>query len=331
MGGVRMTRISSSSRLSPYLIAVCVLGLARSAEGACDTHAALHSCLNADALWPHAGPSRFIGIGAGSTTEPGTLRVLALTTYLSKPITLRAPSTTASGLQIPVIAHAIDIHWGASLGLTERLELEAFLPIVAYQSGAGIEPYTSSRFRALPSTAVRDPRIGVACSLHSPAREGLAITGRLATTLPFGNKNAFSSEPGAVLAPSLAADFRTGRFVVGTEVGIRARSSTRFANATMGSQAFLSLGIGIDVLDDALGFGIEAFALPVLAPQPMGEALVPAEWMADIRSAPFFGGTLGFALGAGTALPVVESAVTAPAFRAMLSIGYIPFDAADPP
>src|SRR5690606_26731773 len=115
----------------------------------------------------------------------------------------------------------------------------------------------------------------------------------------------------------LTADFRSGPLFVGANAGARLRTPTRFANARLGPQAVVAMGLGVDVLREALSLGVEAFALPVLSSQTSGRALVPAEWMVTARTVPFADGEWAATLGGGTAIPLTEAAVTASQWRAV--------------
>lgn len=306
--------------------ALAIFAIAGSARGSCDESSTLGSCVNADALWPHAGPGSFLVVGSGETTPKGAFGFGLLTTFLSKPITLRVPSTSPAGLEVAVIKEALDVNVSASFGLLDRFDLGLTVPVTLYQSGSGIAPYRSSRFEPLPATFLRDPRIGAAYALlprPDDSNEGLALAARLETSLPFGQADAFAGERGPAVVPTLAADYRIGRWFAGAEVGARARAATRFADARMGTQGLVALGGGVDLLGEALGVAVEAFALPVLVSQPSGGALVPAEWLAEVTSAPFPEADWSFALGGGSALPLFGSAITAPAWRAALSLRYL--------
>lgn len=293
------------------------------AEARCDSKAALHACVNADSLWLAARTGRFFTMGNADALEPGSIALGWSTAVLSKPVVLRVPSP-GSPLDVAAVDKTLQMGISASVGLAKNWELGGTVPLTLLQSGAGVAPYLSSQAETLPNTGLRDPRLGSSYALlaRGPGDEGFAMAARLDVSLPIGDEDAFASEPGPAFAPALTAEYRSGALRFGAEAGARLRTATRFATARLGSQAVLAMGAGADLLGDALSLGIETMALPVLVSQPSGDVLVPAEWMATARSAPFADGHWTAMLGGGTALPFTEAAITAPEWRAVLSIQY---------
>ena len=312
----------------PGLLGLC-LGAAFSmaplqAEARCDSDVALHACVNADSLWLSPKWGRFLMLGSTESLNPGSFALATSTTVISRPVVLRVPSPS-SPLEVAAVDKAVHLGISASVGLAKNWELGGVIPLTLYQSGAGVRPYLSSNAEMLPSAALRDPRLGSGFTLvtrDSGSDEGFAMAARIDVSLPIGDEEAFASEPGPAFAPALTAEYRSGALPFGAEAGARLRTATDFATARFGSQAVFAFDMAADVMDDALSFGIEAMALPVLLSQPTGEALVPAEWMATARSVPFSNGNWAAMLGAGTALPLPEAAMTAPAWRAVFSIQY---------
>jgi len=320
----------SPARLrGPCLLGIC-LGVAsamapRVADARCDSNAALHACVNADSLWLPARRGSFLTLTNAETLAPGDVAFGSSASLSSKPIVLRVPSP-GSHLEVPAVDKALHVSLSASVGVATDWELAVIVPLTLYQSGAGVAPYLSSEADALPRTALRDPRLGATYALLARDLEdqgdGFALAAHLDLSLPLGNADAFASEPGPVLSPTVTADFRSGPLLVGAEAGARLRTPTRFANTRLGPQAVLALGAGVDVLRETLSLAVEAFALPVLASQPSGGTLVPAEWMVTARTVPFADGAWAASLGGGTAIPLTEGAITASAWRAVLSIQY---------
>lgn len=322
--------MGSPARLRGPLLAGFWLGLAASmapspALAHCDSDAALHACIDADTLWlpPRAG--HFFSLGDTETMTPGSLALGLTATVLSKPIVLHVPSAGGS-LEVPAVGTAVNGSLTASFALTKRWEVGAILPMTLHQTGAGVDPYRSSNAEALPAFALRDPRVGSSYVLiprdADAGAKHFGLAARLEVGLPFGDEDAFASEPGPVFAPTVTAALQSGAFRLGAEVGARLRKATRFATARFGSQAVVALAVGVDAQDERLSFGVEARAMPVLLSQPSGDALVPAEWMGFARAVPFADGDWAVALGAGSALPLADSTLTAPRWRTVLSIQY---------
>jgi OmpA-OmpF porin, OOP family len=318
-------------------------GRARASE--CNNAARLSSCINADTLWPHAGAGSFQAVGATETTAPSQFSFGIVTSYLRKPIVLKAASADPEGTTSPAVDHLVDASFLWAFGVTNRLELSLAMPAALYQTGSGLSGYKSSQAVPISQTAVRDFRYGLACAILPRARafpnEGLAVTGRFEMSVPVGDKDAFSGERGAVWYPTVAADYRFGRLLIGAEAGARLRATSQLAGTRVGSQLFAAIGIGVDILPhQGLTAAVEAWALPTLVHQQdlhrapvtaqvvaedSSRKLAPAEWMATLRSAPVAGGDFTLSVSGGSTLPLTDpSSMTSPIYRFVLGIRYAP-------
>ncbi len=333
-------------RLSAALVACFSLAWpAAAAADNCNGVTHLGTCIDADTLWPHAGAARFQSVGATETTAPMQFSFGLVTTYLRKPIVLRAASANPSGTDIPAVDHLLDSTFLWAFGITDRLEASAALPVSLYRTGSGISAFASSQARVLPKTAMRDVRLGLAYALLPRARafpgSPYALTARFEAAMPTGDERWFAGDRAPVWMPSVAADVRHGRWFAGLELGARLRQTTDLGGARIGSQAFGSLGLGMDILPaERLSASVEAFALPSLVKQttlqrdpatqdilvePSSRKLIPAEWMATVRTAPTRDGDVSFSLSGGTAIPLTsESSVTTPEYRFVLGARYAP-------
>ncbi|HVY49541.1 MAG TPA: hypothetical protein VHB21_26795, partial [Minicystis sp.] len=148
-----------------------------------------------------------------------------------------------------------------------------------------------------------------------------------------GTPDAWAGSRTMTLAPTLAATWRRGPLLADVEIGARVRGEEPLANAVTGSQLVAALGAAYDVLSrDRLTLSAEAFALPTLASQGPTvvaastgtPALVPAEWIASVSTAPWLGGDVSFALGGGGPIPFTKGALGEPRFRLDLAVRYAP-------
>jgi OmpA-OmpF porin, OOP family len=128
--------------------------------------------------------------------------------------------------------------------------------------------------------------------------------------------------------PSLAADFRSGPWFIGAEVGARLRPITELLGARVGNQIVTMLGAGFDILPrELLTATLEAWALPTLASQGAGagDPLVPAEWQLAARTSPLKSDSLSIQLGGGSEIPFGgETELTRPRFRFTLAVRWAP-------
>jgi OOP family OmpA-OmpF porin len=311
------------------------------------------TCINDDNLWPHAGSSHFLSVGGTETTARGEVGFGLYTTYLSRPIVLQ---TNSGGQQATdyAVDDQVNGNFMFTYGVSDRLELDAVLPVTFSQTGSGTSPLSGSN-TGLQTTGMRDLRFGFAYALvprkrvdpeaytHGdlPKPSVWSLTGRLDMSAPTGDTSGFGSDGHAVWSPSLAADYRRGAWFAGTELGLRLRPTEELDGARVGSQAFVGLGVGRDLLPrEWLSVTAEAYVLPTFAEQhsisapsgtfgtvstPDGKYIAPAEWMLSLRSAPLFGGGLQVQAGGGGSIPFTADApVTNPRFRFMLSVRYAP-------
>jgi hypothetical protein len=338
-------------RRTPTHLLACLFAVALGSFVAPRAHATecsgtFSTCINDDTLLPHAGGGRFIGIAPTETIASGQAGFGLVTSYLSRPLVLHTPTPLPTGTDQQAIDDQVNGSFLFAYGVTDRLALEVVLPVTFGQGGAGVAPVTGGN--GLQDTAMRDVRMGGAFALLARPRKALdaiaghsfAVTAHFDVSAPTGDRSQFAGERTAVWLPSVAADWRFGRFFAGAEVGARLRPATELGGVRIGSQAVLGVGAGWDVLDrELLSFAVEARALPTFADQfqlssaadgslkrdPSG-AITPAEWMLSARTAPLLGGDLGLQLGGGGAIPLSngEAAPTTPRFRFVLSVRYAP-------
>ena len=343
---------SSRTIVSAGLLASCALFSVNRADASDCTNPLVSTCINSDSFWPHAGPARLMTVGSAETTDEGQVAFGLVTSYLSRPIVLKIASPGPGGSQQNVVDNQVNGNFLWAYGVTRRLQLDFALPATVIQDGAGTSPITGGP--TLRDTAVRDLRFGLAYSIIPRPRvdretlDGDRASGKergvfgLATrfeiSAPTGDRDQFAGERTAVFVPSIAGDYRRGRWFGGAELGWRIRPTTEFAGARIGQQFLFALGAGVDILPkELLAVSAEAHALYNLPEQhdtaqtltglsshPNGSHIVPAEWTLAARTAPLLAGDIAFSLGGGGAIPIGDSAITAPRFRFLLGVIYAP-------
>lgn len=218
-------------------------------------------CLNSDTFWPAPGPSRFAGVSGTQTTTPGELSIGLVTSYQSRPIVLRtaSPGPSGAGAETFAIDDQVTTNFLWQYGITSRLAFDAALPITLGQGGAGLSALTGGD--GVKSTAIRDFRFGVALALiprarvdaETSQRQGGAghtygLTLRVGATAPIGDKADLAGERTTVFTPSLAGDYRVGRFSFGGELGARIRPTSNLLGARIGTQLTAGVGAAFEVL-----------------------------------------------------------------------------------
>jgi hypothetical protein len=205
---------------------------------------------------------------------------------------------------------------------------------VLRQSGSGPGGLQSQSGASLPTSAVRDPRIGLSfAALWLP---GFTLALRADVALPFGDLDAYASAGAMTGAPSAVARLEAGPVTVGAELGARLRPTIELGTLRQGSVLYAALGASVR-LSPSLQLSLEAFALPSLVESTSARARelgvevrsLPAEWLGAVRFLPASRVTLSLAAGCGLPLSTetVGSrsqwffAATSPRFRGVLELG----------
>jgi hypothetical protein len=332
-----------------FALLASVLSSTGAAYGKECTNPLVNTCINSDTYWPNAGPTRFATVSGTETVAPSQVAFGMMATYLSRPVLLRIASPGPGGSDQYVVDNQVNGNFLFAYGVTERLQLDFALPVTFIQTGAGTSPLTGGR--DLRDTAVRDLRFGFAYALvprdrvefaAHPEKTGAghnwAVLSRLTFSAPTGDSADFAGERSAVIAPSVAGDYRYDIFYAGLDLGARLRPVTEFAGARVGSQLTAGLGVGADVISkDRLSIAAEARTYLTFAEQhdtsqsafgisstPNGKTITPAEWMLTVRSAPILAGDIAFFAGGGGPIPIGDAAITVPRFRFLLGATYAP-------
>jgi hypothetical protein len=317
--------------------ATLAVALASGRARAVDCSGVVNPCINDDTLWAHAGPARFLAVGAADTVARGDLGFGLVTSYLSRPVVLHlaSPGAFSGGADHFAVDDLVDSTFLWAYGVTSRLELDVALPMALGQGGTGLAPITAGP--GLKDTAVRDMRFGFAYAIlrhfeavprasgEAPSHAGVGgLVGRFEMSAPTGDADQFAGENVGVFAPSVAGDLRWGRLVAGAEAGARIRPIHKWLDASIGSQLVAALGVGYELLPrEYLSANLEAWVLPTFG--SAGIAMTPAEWQLSARSAPLAKGDLSLQLGGGSGIPLGgDLPVTTPRFRFTLSVRWAP-------
>lgn len=335
-------------------LGVLLVSLTLPAEARADcNNRQVNACIDADALWPHAGPQRFVGVGSAETLGAHQLGFGLVTSWTSHSVTFHLPSPGPGGSDSVAVNNQVTANFLFAYGVSDRLELDLALPIVVAQDGDGTNALSGSTVSP-NATALGDLRFGAAYAIvphrrrdvtdpeHPPSAFGLVA--RFETTAPTGQDERFSGSPYATFVPSVSADYRRGRWSGGAELGARIRKPTDIGVTRLGSQIYLAGGVAYDLLRtheelprNLLTVSAEVRAMPTLTAQDEsvptatgvsytsgGGIITPAEWTLAVRSAPIKGGDFSFQVGGGGSLPATNDAVTSPRFRFTLGLVYAP-------
>lgn len=187
---------------------------------------------DAERLTLNPGAEDSMVVESGRLLAPGELQLMVLGHYERAPLTLRS-----AGVELgKILRYRLTFHLSAAYALTDRLQLEAQLPIIAAQRGDDLSAFGIAK----PSSAgLGTPVIGARYGLLATARGApLELSVGLGVGVPVGTLAAFGrAGPAAGLTalPSISLGRAVGPVVVGGQVTGVLRGSSQAFETTVGS------------------------------------------------------------------------------------------------
>ncbi len=217
----------------------------------------------------------------------------------------------------------IDGRWtsdlGFSIGLFDRLVLEAGLPLVLSQSGPGLASDPRAETTAVDSFAIGD--LSLAAKLRAfetgPLRAGIGAR----VWLPTGPADGFISDGTVRGMPFAVADVQAGPVLAALNVGYAIRGERQAHNFR--SDDSINWGLGVHwrfvpafALEGSLRGSHSPFAGPVVDERGFDQLPYPIEALGGAAVT-----VAGFRLGAAAG-PGLNGAVGTPRWRAVFSLSY---------
>lgn len=262
-------------------------------------------------------------IGTGEVRAKGDTRLSLAAHYENRPLvlndddTIRGGGTSTPGTRLQnVVGNRVTAHLGASVSLTNKLEVSLRIPVVAWQEGAsipGLAPVTSA--------GLGTPAFGLRYALMA---QGSASPFNIAVAsealLPFGATEALAGSDRWAFTPRLEVGRHFEGFVVGGQAGmlLRRQLAAFPDGAVLGSE-----------------FQVGAVAATTGAPL-RGELSIRGNLGYDVqRTMEVLAGARytfatdweGFALGG----PGFFEAPGTPRFRGLIGLAYVPVAKKAPP
>ncbi|MFO0608897.1 MAG: hypothetical protein U0324_37370 [Polyangiales bacterium] len=271
--------------------------------------------------WPTGGPSEHL-VSRGSTVSPsGAVGFGLVAGFMRQPLLLRPLGAQSAR---PAVDWAVTTDFVWNVGLFNRFQLSAAVPVVIAQSGEGTQPVLGARGAALGDTALRDLRFEVAWAIvqreRQPDATGFGLRLDLGGAIPFGDEAGFNSAGSFTFAPMLAADVRLRKFTFTVNAGARLREERRFADMIVGHALVASAGVAIRPIN-RLNFTFEYFTTVGLASAAGYTSPMTGEVFGGARVATDAAGDVE--LLAGVAVPVLNDPLN-PGWRGLLGISYAP-------
>ena len=331
-------------RLAAHALVLCLGSASVSQATDCTRDTGQSTCFDSDALWLRPGPARFIAVPPVLEEARGSLDLVV--SMIGKPVQAHARSPDPNGRDVPVVKTRLTASCLGSYSPVRGLQLDAALPVIAYQAGAGLNGVTAQDGASLASPVFGDLRLGAQYALWHPARTSraqFAVAGRLDVVLPTGNEGHFAGERGAVAAPTVILDLDLGRLFLASDIGVRLRQSVEFGGVKLGHQLATGLGVGARFLDDRLNPALEVHIATSLSNAeralPGGGSIstvnAPADWLLSLTARPWAKWPVALRLGGGGAIALSSERLTrtggetttvsvaglpSPAWRALLAL-----------
>ncbi|MEM9695569.1 MAG: hypothetical protein AAGA56_23695 [Myxococcota bacterium] len=300
----------------------------------------LSSCLAADNFWPRGGSGDFLTVADTRRREGQAFTLGVVPSFISRPIGLTVASPDPEGTTIYAVESALTTNFVSSYAVIDGLVMNAALPVVLYQDGAGKDDVVGGD-QGLPTSSLGDFRLGVHYAFldRAPGRDGLGVAARFDFSVPTADQRAFAGYSSVAFVPGVALDYRWDRLQVGVDISARIRDVVEIAGAAIGTQVGTNFGIGVEALDPWLRFTGELWALygvfeqQALIAEPgertadldsIDEPHIPLEWMVAAHTDGLWERRLRFSFGGGTIIPTSEfTPVTTPLYRLTLAARYV--------
>jgi hypothetical protein len=289
--------------------------------GWAQTAPGLQTAFDVQTYWPSGGPTEHL-VSRGSTLSPsGAVGFGLVVGFMRQPLRLRPFGATQAAAAVDY-AVTTDFVW--SVGLFNRFQLSAAVPVVIAQSGEGTRPILGSRGAVLGDTALRDLRFEASWAIvqrdRMPDATGFGLRLDLGAAIPFGDESGFNSSGSFTFAPMLVADMRLRKFTFTVNAGARLREERRFADMVIGNSLVASAGVAMRPLN-RLTFTFEYFTTIGLASVAGLVSPMTGEVFGGARLATDAAGDVEVL--AGVAIPTFNDPLN-PGWRALAGISYAP-------
>lgn len=253
--------------------------------------------------------SPYVNLDGSGTLGSGRVGARLLSVVEQRPLVFARDGDRT----LDIVSIRLGIDAALAVGLTNWLDVGVGLPFVLLQDGRQVAADAS-----LASTALADPSLGAKLRLM-PTTDGVGLALRVGATLPLGDPQALTGEPGATGSAVLVLELPlSSRFDIVLDGGYRLREETRLGDIALDDELLFGLGASWRATPDfalALEFGGATGAS-----DPFGvEQQTPGELdlMARVRIADGLAAVAGAGMGL---LPGYGS----PMFRAVLGLQFAP-------
>ncbi len=278
--------------------------------------------VDAQTWWPAAGPADHVGLRSASVSPSGAVGFGLLAHAMRLPLTLTPQANP--GDRRPAVDYAISTDFLWSVGILNRFQLSAAIPVVLAQSGEGARAVSGSGAAALGDTALRDIRVELSWAIVRRERvadaSGIGLRLDLGAAIPFGDDKGFNGSGGPTFAPMVVVDWRSRYLTATANLGARIRQTSTIADLAVGSVGVLGAGLAVRPIQ-RLGITAEYLTTVSLVTRDGFNTTFTQELFAGVRYAT--DEARDIELIAGGAAPLTTAPLV-PAWRALVGVSYAP-------
>lgn len=280
------------------------------------------SSIDAQTWWPAAGPTDHVALRGAMVSPSGAVGFGLLAHAMRLPLTLTPRVNGAERRAAVDYAITADFLW--SVGILNRFQLSAAIPVVLAQSGDGARAVLGDSAPVLGDTALRDLRVELSWAIvqreRTPDARGVGLRLDLGAAIPFGDDKGFNGSGGPTFAPMVNVDWRSRYLTATANVGARVRDTSAIANLAVGSVGVVGVGLAVRPVR-RFGLSAEYLVTVPLVTREGFDTAVTQELFAGVRYATDQAGDIE--LVAGGAAPLTNAPLV-PAWRALVGVSYAP-------
>lgn len=236
-------KLSLSSRLSCLGALVVALPTTAAAQTAYS--------IDAEFVRPAFGADSFSGVDVATTTKPMTVRLGSMLMYTRNPVTLW--DRLADEELGAIVGNRFSLMSGVSLDLSDRLTLNAMVPVAINGSGDEGDP---KDFEA-PGIGLQDVGIGARLTAIRSKNQKFNMGIKAGILFPSGREQAYLGDAGFRPHGGLLTSLLVGRTLFATEIGVMGRLSKEQITEDLDLQSELNANVAVrHKLPDATRMGV---------------------------------------------------------------------------
>jgi large repetitive protein len=189
-------------------------------------------------------PEDGLALQLPSTLGPKRWSARLALAYQNDPLVSGVPS----GSDVAVVADHLALHMAGAVGLGERFELFALVPVVVYQSGEQ-QPGSGLLFPTPRKSGFGDPVLGASAHLLGERERGPQLGLNAALLVPIGSGTTLASDGGAGLRATISGALVLPVVTLAIETGAAYRPHRELAFLDSGSELLIRAGAYVPIAD----------------------------------------------------------------------------------